>query len=151
MRGDEHDGRTRGRRIQAHTNHGAVVPPSALRFRGVPFAVGIEIRKQGCVTFFQFVRWEEIESYNWRQSEGVLFLCLKLHNNPVLLEQLVHPARKELDHESPGEIADITRRARELLESTDNRLGISPQALISTFSTSASPTAAPTRTARIAG
>src|SRR5258708_22273375 len=39
------------------------------------------------------------------------------------------PARKELDHESPAEIADITRRARELLESTDNRLGISPQAL----------------------
>jgi superfamily II DNA or RNA helicase len=39
------------------------------------------------------------------------------------------PARKELNHETPGEIADITRRARELLESTDNRLGISPQAL----------------------
>jgi SNF2 family DNA or RNA helicase len=39
------------------------------------------------------------------------------------------PARKELNHETAGEIADITRRARELLESTDNRLGISPQAL----------------------
>lgn len=39
------------------------------------------------------------------------------------------PARHELNHESPGEIADMTRRARELLESTDNRLGISPQAL----------------------
>lgn len=39
------------------------------------------------------------------------------------------PARKELDHESPGEIADITRRAKELLESTDDRLGISPLAL----------------------
>ena len=39
------------------------------------------------------------------------------------------PAKKELNHESPGEIADITRRAKELLESTDDRLGISPQAL----------------------
>ena len=39
------------------------------------------------------------------------------------------PARKELDHESPGQIADISRRAKELLESTDNRLGISPLAL----------------------
>ena len=39
------------------------------------------------------------------------------------------PARKELDHESPSEIGDFTRRARELLESTDDRLGISPRAL----------------------
>ena len=45
-------------------------------------------------------------------------------------KQLEHdPSRKELNHESPGEIADFTRRAKELLESTDNHLGISPQAL----------------------
>jgi hypothetical protein len=49
-----------------------------------------------------------------------LFVSQELENDP---------ARKELSHESPGQIADITRRARELLESTDNRLGISAQAL----------------------
>jgi superfamily II DNA or RNA helicase len=40
------------------------------------------------------------------------------------------PERTELGHESVSEIADLTRRARELLESTDARLGISPQALV---------------------
>src|SRR4051812_44071676 len=39
------------------------------------------------------------------------------------------PARKELTNESQSEITDITRRAKELLESTDDRLGISPKAL----------------------
>ncbi len=39
------------------------------------------------------------------------------------------PAKKELNHESAGEIANINQRARELLESTDTLLGISPQAL----------------------
>ena len=37
---------------------------------------------------------------------------------------------KRTGPESPGEIADLTRRARELLESTDTRLGISPEALM---------------------
>ena len=32
---------------------------------------GTEIRKEGCVAFFRFVRWEQIESYAWRPaSEG---------------------------------------------------------------------------------
>ena len=40
------------------------------------------------------------------------------------------PERVELGHESPTTIADLTKRAKELLESTDTRLGISPQALV---------------------
>lgn len=39
------------------------------------------------------------------------------------------PASNELSHESPAEITDLTRRAAELLESTETRLGISSTAL----------------------
>ena len=39
------------------------------------------------------------------------------------------PERADLGYSSSGQIADLTRRAKELLESTDTRLGISPQAL----------------------
>ncbi len=64
-------------------------------------AVGIEIRKQACVTFFRFVRWEEIESYAWRHTktkdpDDSLFLRLNLHHNPLLLDKHVHPAKKEM-------------------------------------------------------
>ncbi len=40
------------------------------------------------------------------------------------------PERVELGHESPTKIADLTKRAKELLESTDTRLGISAQSLV---------------------
>jgi SNF2 family DNA or RNA helicase len=40
------------------------------------------------------------------------------------------PEQDELSHSSPAEVADLTRRAKELLESTEARLGISSQALI---------------------
>jgi superfamily II DNA or RNA helicase len=40
------------------------------------------------------------------------------------------PEKAELGHTAAKEIADLTKRARELLESTDTRLGISPQALV---------------------
>ena len=40
------------------------------------------------------------------------------------------PERAELGHAAPKEIADLTKRAKELLESTDTRLGISSQALV---------------------
>ncbi|MCI0462109.1 MAG: SWF/SNF helicase family protein [Gemmataceae bacterium] len=40
------------------------------------------------------------------------------------------PEKAELGHAEAKEIADLTKRARELLESTDTRLGISPQALV---------------------
>ena len=40
------------------------------------------------------------------------------------------PEQTELSHSSPAEVADLTRRAKELLESTEARLGISSQALI---------------------
>jgi len=40
------------------------------------------------------------------------------------------PEKKDLGQTSPAQIADLTRRAKELLESTDTRLGISPQALV---------------------
>jgi hypothetical protein len=40
------------------------------------------------------------------------------------------PEKVELGHTAAKDIADLTKRARELLESTDTRLGISPQALV---------------------
>src|SRR5205085_11808874 len=40
------------------------------------------------------------------------------------------PEKTELGHAAPKEIADLTKRAKELLESTDTRLGISSQALV---------------------
>jgi len=40
------------------------------------------------------------------------------------------PERAELGQSSAADVADLTRRAKELLESTETRLGISPQALI---------------------
>ena len=40
------------------------------------------------------------------------------------------PERIELGHAAPTDIADLTKRAKELLESTDTRLGISAQALV---------------------
>jgi superfamily II DNA or RNA helicase len=40
------------------------------------------------------------------------------------------PERIELGHTAPTAIADLTKRAKELLESTDTRLGISAQALV---------------------
>jgi superfamily II DNA or RNA helicase len=39
------------------------------------------------------------------------------------------PERTELGQARPDDLANLTRRARELLESTDTRLGISPRAL----------------------
>jgi len=40
------------------------------------------------------------------------------------------PEKTELGHAAPKDILDLTKRAKELLESTDTRLGISPQALV---------------------
>jgi superfamily II DNA or RNA helicase len=55
----------------------------------------------------------------------------------LLVDQEIarNPERNELGHESLAEIGDLTKRARELLESTDTRLGISPQALIEILQT----------------
>jgi superfamily II DNA or RNA helicase len=39
------------------------------------------------------------------------------------------PERVELGHAAPKDILDLTKRAKELLESTDTRLGVSPQSL----------------------
>jgi hypothetical protein len=59
--------------------------------------VGIEIRALGCVTFFRFVPWDEIASYEWRQTKfkDLLLLRLNLHNSQVLLQQNVQPAKRE--------------------------------------------------------
>ncbi len=57
---------------------------------------GLEIRKEGCVTFFRFVRWDEIESFGWTQRGGVLLLQLKLRKNPLLMQKAVPPAKKTL-------------------------------------------------------
>jgi superfamily II DNA or RNA helicase len=50
----------------------------------------------------------------------------------LLVDQQIQnsPEKTDLGHESPGEIADLTKRASELLEMTDSRLGISSEALM---------------------
>ena len=45
-------------------------------------------------------------------------------------QSLSSPEKADLGHSSVSDIANLTQRARELLEGTDSRLGISPQALI---------------------
>lgn len=45
-------------------------------------------------------------------------------------QKKVNPATNELTHETPGEIDGLSKRASELLEMTDTRLGISPGALV---------------------
>ena len=45
------------------------------------------------------------------------------------------PERTELGSETAEDLAALTKRARELLESTDSRLGISPQALVEILKT----------------
>jgi hypothetical protein len=70
---------------------------SALVFLFLMVTIGIEIRERGYVTFFLFVRWDEVESYGFRYVRNdVLFLRLKRRDNPVLLEKLVNPAKKEM-------------------------------------------------------
>jgi superfamily II DNA/RNA helicase len=55
---------------------------------------------------------------------------------PQQLEQVVadeskkSPEQNDLGHSTATDITDLTRRAKELLENTDSRLGISPEALI---------------------
>src|SRR5439155_16799633 len=87
-------------------------------------SVGLEISKPACVTFFRLIPWEEIESYDWRQSPAMhlLFLRLKLHNNPLLLQRSVDPARKErvdqilLEHLPQGGTGVTTVGSADLLE-----------------------------------
>jgi hypothetical protein len=58
--------------------------------------VGIEFRKQACLTFFHFVRWEEIQSAEWKLSwQDYVLLTLKLPDNPVGLFKAIPRARKE--------------------------------------------------------
>ncbi|TWU54781.1 RNA polymerase-associated protein RapA [Rubripirellula tenax] len=55
-----------------------------------------------------------------------------------LVDQTIEQSQQadELGQSSGGDIADLTRRARELLESTDDRLGISAEGLIEILKTS---------------
>jgi hypothetical protein len=75
----------------------SILYPSMFILIFLQLAVGIEIRDQGCVTFHRFICWDEIESYDWKESpsKGSLFLRLKLGNDPDLLEVPVHPAKKD--------------------------------------------------------
>jgi hypothetical protein len=58
--------------------------------------VGIEIRKQGCVTFFGFHPWEGFESYEWRpRGSDLLDLRLNLRNSLVPLLQRIDIFKKE--------------------------------------------------------
>jgi hypothetical protein len=61
-------------------------------------AVGIEVRKQGCiVSLFRFIPWEQIASYRWSTSkQGALRLRLELYNSLAVIEHRVDPARKEM-------------------------------------------------------
>jgi hypothetical protein len=58
--------------------------------------VGIEFRKQGCLTFFRFVRWEEIASAEWKPASlDYAMLTLKLRDNPVGLFKTIPRAKQE--------------------------------------------------------
>jgi len=59
-------------------------------------SVGIEIRKQGCVTFFRFVPWQDVESYDWRLAGKMWILRFNLHKPHLLLQKIVSPAKKEM-------------------------------------------------------
>jgi hypothetical protein len=62
-------------------------------------AVGIEIREKGIVTFSGFVRWEEVESYEWKQvprSKKYLILEMKSHNNRIVVFKKVHGTKKKM-------------------------------------------------------
>jgi tRNA A-37 threonylcarbamoyl transferase component Bud32 len=48
-------------------------------------SVGTEFRQRGCVRFFRFIPWEDIESFAWGQLRKHLYLQLKLRQNPVPL------------------------------------------------------------------
>jgi Protein kinase domain len=62
------------------------------------FAIGFQIRKQGCLTMSRFVHWEEIESYEiYRfQNKPWWFLRLKLYKAPQVIQTQIKPAQMEI-------------------------------------------------------
>jgi hypothetical protein len=58
--------------------------------------VGIEIRQQGCVTFFRFIPWSEIKTYDWKETKRreLISVRLKVLNN-MPLAGLVSRAKKD--------------------------------------------------------
>jgi tRNA A-37 threonylcarbamoyl transferase component Bud32 len=69
---------------------------SAFVYIFLRISVGLELRKRGCVSFSRLVRWEEIDSYAWEQSQQQLSLQLKLRNSPLPLEGMVSQAKKDI-------------------------------------------------------
>jgi hypothetical protein len=72
---------------------------SGMFFLFLMLGVGIEIREHGCVTFFHFVRWEEIDSYEWTptsffKSKSYL-LRIKRRGSPLVLIKNVRTNKKE--------------------------------------------------------
>jgi hypothetical protein len=67
---------------------------SAVAYLFLFMATGIELREKGCVTFFRFVGWSQIESYNWTWSGGVLQLRINLPDARMFLETMVDARNK---------------------------------------------------------
>ncbi|MCI0681724.1 MAG: hypothetical protein L0Y71_06445 [Gemmataceae bacterium] len=52
--------------------------------------VGIEMREHGCLTFFRFIGWHDIESYSWQAtSKDYAMLTLAVRGNPLGLIKAV--------------------------------------------------------------
>jgi hypothetical protein len=63
-------------------------------FLFVMFTAGIEIRQHGCVTFFRFLRWEDLESYRWKPARDYWILQLRPRHQPLSIDKPVRPSRK---------------------------------------------------------
>jgi hypothetical protein len=64
---------------------------SGLAFLILLTAAGTEFRKNACVTFFRFIKWEMIERCEWRLSLGVVLLRLWLRDSPTFVQIVVRP------------------------------------------------------------
>jgi hypothetical protein len=72
---------------------------SGMLFLFLMLGVGIEIREQGFVTFFQLIRWEDIDSYEWTptvfKSKNYLNLRFKRRGSSLPLIKVVRAEWKE--------------------------------------------------------
>jgi len=76
-----------------------ILPMTGAIFVCLMMFAGIEIREHGCVDFWKFVPWQEIDSHEWTQPlvtwKDTLMLRIKRRNSPEPLEIHVRADRKE--------------------------------------------------------
>lgn len=57
---------------------------------------GVEVRQRGCLDFFRFASWEQLESFAWKLSAGQAYVLIKMRDRSVSLWSIVHPAKTEI-------------------------------------------------------